>query len=106
MRASLEWFRDITQGKERVLVLGEMKELGDCSAQAHKDILDYVKQTMPEAQVIAIGDGFRQAAEGNGCQYFGTASEARSAMGNLQPEDWVLVKGSNSVGLDCLIPRD
>lgn len=108
MRASLDWFEEITKtAVAKTLVLGEMKELGASVAAAHETLLSYVAEHFSDARVVTVGKAFESYAVEHGFAYFDTAVEAKQALsGTFKAGEWVLLKGSNSVGLSCLLPAD
>lgn len=98
----------------RVLVLGDMKELGDAAEASHREIGRLVAQTEPGfALVLSIGPLARLAAEEVrrlspqttvriADQWDAALSEDFAGM--LSPGDVVLIKGSRSMRLERMIP--
>jgi UDP-N-acetylmuramoyl-tripeptide--D-alanyl-D-alanine ligase len=88
-------------GRRRVAVLGDMKELGSDSPMYHREIGSVARA---RADVI-IGVG-PLAREYDPDHWFATSSECADAMHDLvRPGDYVLVKGSSSVGLLEVVRR-
>ena len=78
-------------------VLGPMAELGDQSAEAHAYVASVAKEL--DVHLIAVGtDGYRPTAQ----QTVSTIEEAVAALGSLDANDAVLVKGSRIAGLERL----
>ena len=76
-------------------VLGPMAELGDQSAEAHAYVASVAKEL--DVHLIAVGtDGYRPTAQ----QTVSTIEEAVAALGSLDANDAVLVKGSRIAGLE------
>lgn len=105
MRASLSWFKEISAGAaKRVLVLGDMLELGENSAKAHAELLAWAKEEFPEAWIVTVGKLMAPASETLGFEHYGTAEEAKAGLkGRLAEDAWILLKGSNSIGLGKIL---
>ena len=106
MRASLEWFAEISRGAgRRTLVLGDMLELGEASAKEHAALLDYVAQAFADDRIITVGKAMSAPAALHGFVHYDTVSDAADALnGHFTAGDWVFLKGSNSIGLAKLVP--
>jgi UDP-N-acetylmuramoyl-tripeptide--D-alanyl-D-alanine ligase len=84
------------------LVLGEMRELGEESAQMHAEIGEFARQS-GVARLLAVGDDARHAVEafGAGATWFaGVEDLIASLRAELAPGVTVLVKGSRSNRLE------
>ncbi len=89
----------------RVLVLGDMGELGDNGIAAHADIGAYARQAGIET-LFTLGELSREAAEafGAGAQHFADIGELGAAlMPRLAPEVTVLVKGSRFMHMERVV---
>jgi UDP-N-acetylmuramyl pentapeptide synthase len=95
MRAALENLVSRADGRRRVAVLGDMRELGDAGPDYHEEIGALIRDLGIE-QVISVG-GLARAYGGD------WVPDAEAAATRLQqvlrPGDVVLVKGSLAVGL-------
>ena len=113
MRAALQTLLDFPGSGRRVAVLGDMKELGEFSESEHRKIGAFVGQFVE--LLIGVGSetrpllntAIRSASEVENemeVHWFETAQEAREEVEKMMEEnDVVLVKGSRSVGLECLV---
>lgn len=110
MLAALHALQRIGRDRRTIAVLGEMRELGDFSAEAHRDVgaaaadlgIDVVMAVGPGAEPIAA------AAEAAGVQVVRAADveEAhRVVMQLLAPSDVILFKSSRDSGLRFLGDR-
>ena len=84
------------------LVLGEMRELGEESAQMHAEIGEFARQG-GVARLFAVGDDARHAVEafGAGATWFAGVDDLIAALrAELAPGVTVLVKGSRSNRLE------
>ncbi len=98
MRAALEHLVARADGRRRIAVLGEMRELGPTAPSYHAEIGELVR-TLGIEQVIAVGE----LARAYGGDWVATAEEAAAALRRvLEPGDIVLVKGSLAVGLEVV----
>jgi UDP-N-acetylmuramoyl-tripeptide--D-alanyl-D-alanine ligase len=84
------------------LVLGEMRELGEESAQLHAEIGEFARRS-GVARLFAVGEEARHAVEtfGTGATWFAVAEDLTAVLGAaLEPGVTVLVKGSRSNRLE------
>lgn len=99
MLTSLDNFA-ATGFKEKVLILGDMYELGDFSLQAHSDVLR--KACSITQEIFLVGRGEFQAAaaevpEASCARFFKTSEELRDWLaGHPLKGKTILLKGSNS----------
>ena len=98
MRAALEHLTERAHGRRRVVVLGEMAELGAGAPAYHEEIGALVRELGIE-HVIAVGGLARPYGGEWVADAAGAAERLRDA---LRPGDVVLVKGSRSVGLELV----
>jgi UDP-N-acetylmuramoyl-tripeptide--D-alanyl-D-alanine ligase len=87
---------------ERWLVLGEMRELGEGSAQLHAETGDFARQSGVR-RLFAVGDEARHAVEafGAGGTWFAGVEDLIAALAaDVGPGVTVLVKGSRSNRLE------
>ena len=95
MRAALENLVARANGRRRVVVLGDMRELGDSGPAYHEEIGALVHDLGIE-YVIAVGE----LARAYGGDWVPDAQAAAARLKEVfQPGDIVLVKGSLAVGL-------
>ncbi len=104
MRAAIANFVQMTAPK-KMLILGDMLELGADSAIEHTAILDQLKQIGFD-QVLLVGEEFKAVA---GNYDFKTFSDVQTLKAQL---DWnsynefhVLVKGSRGIALEKVLPE-
>ena len=98
MRAALEHLVARAQGRRRIAVLGDMRELGPAGPAYHAEIGELVRELGIE-HVIAVGE----LARAYGGDWVATAAEAAVELQRvLKPGDVVLVKGSLAVGLEAV----
>jgi len=96
MAAALDNFR-LVQAEKKMLILGDMRELGESSAEEHQKTVDSIGQ-MGIDQVWLVGDEFGKTQ----CNYrkLHDVEEAKAAIQAEHPQGFtILVKGSNSTRL-------
>lgn len=92
MQAALENFK-LMQAEHKMAILGDMRELGEASAEEHQHIVDYLK-SMGLEEVWLVGDEFAKTE----CDYrkFKDVEEVKCAIAEQSPEGkCILIKGSN-----------
>jgi UDP-N-acetylmuramoyl-tripeptide--D-alanyl-D-alanine ligase len=94
----------------RLAVLGEMLELGDTAAEAHRAVgrhvagcADMLICVGPAAAAYATGAGEAGMARAGIHQVPDQQAALRLLLAQLRPEDVVLLKGSRGVALDLLV---
>jgi UDP-N-acetylmuramoyl-tripeptide--D-alanyl-D-alanine ligase len=96
MRAALEHLVQLAAGRRTVAVLGDMAELGEYSAEGHREVGRALAE-LGIAEVVAIGP----QALAYGGHHMDTVDEAVALLeGLLGPGDCVLVKGARAMGLE------
>ena len=96
MMAALENFQ-LMQADHKMVILGDMRELGEVSAEEHQHIVDYLK-SMDLEEVWLVGEEFAKT----NCTYrkFRDVEEVKQAIVAKQPEGhYILIKGSNGTKL-------
>ncbi|MBO7111584.1 MAG: UDP-N-acetylmuramoyl-tripeptide--D-alanyl-D-alanine ligase [Bacteroidaceae bacterium] len=98
MAAAIENFSMIT-AQDKMLILGDMRELGDVSQAEHKHIVELLKEK-GFTQVWLVGAEFEKVAGGSGFRLFPDVDAVNEALNN-EPVNGktILIKGSNSIGL-------
>lgn len=116
MLASLRTFDELFPAKparRRVLILGEMLELGAAAEAAHREIGAFVRELRAIDQVIAVGGNAAGYAEELRRQWTAdrivhvpelNAAALQTVATSLRPGDTVLLKGSRRVALERIIP--
>lgn len=96
MMAALENFK-MMQMPRKMVILGDMKELGTTSSDEHQKIADYLIQTDIE-EVWLVGDEFYNTK--TNFRKFHNIDEVKAAIAKHQPQDrCILIKGSNGTHL-------
>ncbi len=102
MRESLNNFFEQIQG-DKMVILGDMFELGDEAPQEHVAIVDLIA-VHPDVSCAVAGKHFFQAAKGiPGIHAFGELEELKKWLMKNPPKDkFILVKGSRGMKLELL----
>lgn len=96
MNAALVNFRDM-KVSPKMAVLGDMRELGEVSAEEHQKIVDFLKQT-DITNVWLVGPEFAKT----NCDYrkFENVDQVKAEIAANPPKDeYILIKGSNGIKL-------
>jgi UDP-N-acetylmuramoyl-tripeptide--D-alanyl-D-alanine ligase len=96
MAAALRNFRDMDVSP-KMAILGDMRELGDVSAEEHQKAVDLMKEYGLET-VWLVGEEFGKTD----CSYrkFADAEAVKAAIAQEKPRGcYILIKGSNSIRL-------
>jgi UDP-N-acetylmuramoyl-tripeptide--D-alanyl-D-alanine ligase len=104
MRAALDHLAE-SPAERRIAVLGTMAELGEGSAEYHREIGTRAAELGIDL-LVTVGDGALAYADtfGGETRSVATPEEASALLEELaRPGDRVLVKGSRSVGLERVL---
>ena len=102
MAAALENFRMI-EADHKMVILGDMKELGESSLEEHQKIVDVLADCGFE-RVILVGPEFGKTI--NSFEHYENADEVYSKLSLDMPKDYmILIKGSNSMKLALLAEK-
>ena len=106
MRAAIENFRDM-KVERRMVILGDMGELGESSWKAHQAIADLLVESGFE-HVWLVGPKFKAAR--HPFRTFDSVEQVKKALGIKKPKGYyILIKGSHSTRLydlpDFLLER-
>jgi UDP-N-acetylmuramoyl-tripeptide--D-alanyl-D-alanine ligase len=111
VKAGLEYASELRSalGKNRVVAaLGDMLELGDKSAQLHKEAINFLKK-MQIGFAILVGSEMTKASQGTldrSCVTFADSSAAALEIKNLLEDgDILYVKGSRGIKMEKLLEK-
>ncbi|BEH00221.1 UDP-N-acetylmuramoyl-tripeptide--D-alanyl-D-alanine ligase [Bacteroides sedimenti] len=100
MMAALKNFKRM-EVKHKMVILGDMKELGDSSIDEHQKIVDFIG-TCNFEKVILIGEQFEETE--HPYDTFPNVSEVIKLINQDKPKGYyVLIKGSNSMKLGLIV---
>ncbi|MBS4812764.1 UDP-N-acetylmuramoyl-tripeptide--D-alanyl-D-alanine ligase [Phocaeicola coprocola] len=99
MMAALKNFRQV-EAPHKMVILGDMKELGEASREEHQKVVDYLKECGFD-RVVLVGPEF--AAATHSYQTFQHVDEVLADIRMHKPQGYyILIKGSNSMKLSQL----
>ena len=105
MMAAIDNF-DIMEGENKMVILGDMLELGEQSEVEHQNIVRRLMESKIE-RIILVGKEFKKACETLGVNKFeiieSLGDDFKSQLSVLNSQ-LILLKGSNGIGLYKLIP--
>jgi len=102
MEAAIENFAKLNQ-PNKMVVLGDMLELGDDSNLEHSKIVELLKQkNIPN--VILVGEYFMQAAQNSNAKTFKNSDDAAAYLKQLSLKNQTaLIKGSRGIKLEKVV---
>lgn len=106
MIASVQTFLSIYPERKKVLVLGDMYELGAQSAAYHREVGEELRELGAEFELVAIGQDAKHLAEGYGpaAKYFASKEEAGAYLAAFTRADYaLLLKASRGMKLETLL---
>ncbi|MFM8316661.1 MAG: UDP-N-acetylmuramoyl-tripeptide--D-alanyl-D-alanine ligase [Deltaproteobacteria bacterium] len=115
LKSSLDSLKKLALNKRKVLVLGEMRELGPFSSALHDEIgfylADWVKQGHPSLLLVTVQGDAKKISErlSSLCpqietHHFDQVQQATQFVNQqLKPEDIVFLKGSRGVKLETVL---
>ncbi|QYY41892.1 UDP-N-acetylmuramoyl-tripeptide--D-alanyl-D-alanine ligase [Aneurinibacillus thermoaerophilus] len=106
MVASVETFLSIYPDRKKVLILGDMFELGAQSEAYHHEVGKKLKELDKEFELVAIGKDAKHLAKGYGpeARYFVDKDEAAAYLERFKSNNYaVLLKASRGMHLETLL---
>ena len=102
MAAAIDNFRMI-KAQDKMLILGDMRELGEVSLAEHRHIVELLKES-GFTQVWLVGEEFAKAAQGSGFRLFPDVDAVKEELKREPLSGYtILIKGSNGVGLTKVV---
>ena len=88
----------------KIVVLGDMMELGNYQNEEHRHIIDLVLDLNFD-QVILVGEYFKEASkESDALMLLNNAEEVKKHLNSLKLKmDWILIKGSRKMQLENIV---
>ncbi|MBR4996912.1 MAG: UDP-N-acetylmuramoyl-tripeptide--D-alanyl-D-alanine ligase [Bacteroidaceae bacterium] len=102
MRAALDNFVCM-EVSPKMVILGDMKELGEATAEAHQTVVDRLAKCDFE-QVWLVGAAFAATLHGSARVFTDAEAVKEELQQHPVKKKYILVKGSNSMKLASLIP--
>ncbi|ULB34662.1 MULTISPECIES: UDP-N-acetylmuramoyl-tripeptide--D-alanyl-D-alanine ligase [Proteiniphilum] len=102
MKASLDFFTSIPSILPKMVILGEMKELGEVCYDEHRKMMEFLKD-QPYDKIYLVGELFKYQPD-NTYRLFENVEELIDTLKNESVEGYyILLKGSHSVHLEKAI---
>lgn len=106
MKAAIESFAGLDINKEKVLILGDMKELGKDDIMLHGEVLDFI-EAYEWRHVWLVGPAFKEACSGRNTYEYSRYEDVDSLLedttdlkSKLDNNTIALIKGSRSIKLE------
>ncbi len=104
MKASLEFFSNVPTSLPKMVILGEMKELGATAKEEHQRMIDFLKEQSFN-QIILVGEIFQELSLSK--HPYRIYSNVNELIESLEKDPvkkyYILLKGSHSVALEKAI---
>jgi UDP-N-acetylmuramoyl-tripeptide--D-alanyl-D-alanine ligase len=102
MRAAITHFGS-SEAASRIVILGDMRELGEGADAEHQAILD-ILETIGFKKVMIVGEHFSAICRNPQFQcYANTADLKKYLQANPLQNEYILIKGSRGIGLEAII---
>lgn len=103
MKASLDFFTSIPSILPKMVILGEMKELGEVCYDEHRKMMEFLKD-QPYDKIYLVGGELFKYQPDNTYRLFENVEELIDTLKNESVEGYyILLKGSHSVHLEKAI---
>jgi UDP-N-acetylmuramoyl-tripeptide--D-alanyl-D-alanine ligase len=110
MRTAIETLQALKGAARGILVVGDMLELGDQAAGWHTEIGSWAVRHGVERMYITgdfaghVADGAQRQGLGPDAVFIGAKEEIlKDLLACLEPDDWVLVKGSRGMRMEKIV---
>lgn len=105
--AAIDYLIRYPGDKRKILIFGDMKELGEKTIEHHRRVGEYAAECGVNG-LLTVGTDTRYTAEAGTripvCRHFNNQQDLLNMLGNiLEPNDLILVKGSRSMAMENLI---
>lgn len=92
-----------TASPGKMLILGDMFELGESSAKEHQRVVDFLAAKTPEAKVILVGKHFSATSDSLRFVRMDSSEEVKSWLERNVPfETLILIKGSRGMKMETV----
>jgi UDP-N-acetylmuramoyl-tripeptide--D-alanyl-D-alanine ligase len=105
MISAIETLSEMPVTGRRLALLGEMRELGDYTEQAHRNVGHAVRESEID-EVLLVGEAMRFAAQEIGehrAKMAGNSDDVRQFVERITPGDVLIVKGSRALELEKIL---
>lgn len=104
MLLSLQSFEATPKKAKKVVILGDMFELGKTSEQEHTNIIDHLQSSKEIDRILLVGEHFYKSAKNLDLEVFKTTNEVEALLDKEPIENsQLLIKGSRGMHLESLI---
>ncbi len=98
--ASVKYFNNLAKSKDKIIVIGDMLELGQREVSEHKRIANFLKKYNFN-KIYGVGELVGYITP----HLYSIEELAKILKKDLKPNTFVLIKGSRSIGLDRLVDK-
>ena len=93
------------KAEHKLLILGDMFELGEYSEEEHRAVVDFIQELLPGADIVFVGNEFSKVVpkENGALRVFSSTEEAIFALQKSPPQNsLILLKASNGMNFQKL----
>ncbi len=91
----------ITPAQNKMLILGDMFELGDSSEREHQQIVDFIDENIIDATVFLVGKHFSSTSGALRFHRMSNVAEVKDRLEKFPPNDsLILIKGSRGMKME------
>lgn len=110
MKAGLEWLGEFANPAQTLLVLGDMRELGETAAACHDAVIREAQTALPGAEMVLIGTEMSRAAErlrpSNTLCFPDSAAAAETVQRLARTKRLVFLKASRGTHVEAVEPKE
>ena len=106
MKASVSTFLSIFPNRKKIVVLGDMFELGEQTEIYHREVGEDLQEMQGDFQLVTIGSIARNIAEGYGknAHHFSSKEEATPFLAQFKAKEYAMIlKASRGMKLETLL---
>ncbi len=104
MSASIKNFASSDYSKQKIVVLGDMLELGDFSFEAHCDVIHLIEECSFD-QVFLVGPEFQKIKDKAPKDFIFRDNWSDVDVSSFERDSMILLKGSRKIGLENLLTK-
>lgn len=112
-KAALEYLKEISKNQKKIVILGDMKELGKDSERFHKEIGRFVAEVADFAiftgeMAKSYEEGFKEKIQDKNCKTFNSVEEFLENFAFeeiIKERATILIKGSRALKMERIVER-
>jgi UDP-N-acetylmuramoyl-tripeptide--D-alanyl-D-alanine ligase len=103
LKLAIENFAQLSTPSKKMIIIGEMKEMGIYSKEMHRDLITLIRKFNFD-QIVLVGNEFQGLLQSQEGLYFENSSDAKAWWQQAAPDDYtILMKGSRGIALEKIL---